>query len=89
MTYGLWYPRNQNFQLNAYLDADWVNCLDERKSTSGGAFFLGDSLVAWLGKKQSSIALLTTEVEYIAAAACCTQVVWMIQALADLKVKYA
>jgi hypothetical protein len=51
MTYGLWYPRNQNFQLNAYSDVDWENCLDERKSTSGGAFLLGDSLVAWLSKK--------------------------------------
>ena len=46
MTYGLWYPRNQNFQLTAYSDADWANCVDERKRTSGGAFFLGDSLVA-------------------------------------------
>jgi hypothetical protein len=46
MTYGLWYPRNQNFQLTTYSDVDWENCLDERKSTSGGAFFLGDSLVA-------------------------------------------
>jgi hypothetical protein len=46
MTYGLWYPRNQNFQLTTYLDVDWANCFDERKNTSGGAFFLGDSLVA-------------------------------------------
>jgi hypothetical protein len=48
MTYGLWYPRNQNFQLTAYLDVDWANCVDERKSTSGGPFIPGDSLVAWL-----------------------------------------
>jgi hypothetical protein len=54
MTYGLWYPRNQNFQLTAYSDVDWENCVDERKSTSGGAFFLGNSLVAWLSKKQGS-----------------------------------
>ena len=40
MTYGLWYPRNQNFQLTSYSDADWANCVDERKSTNGGAFFL-------------------------------------------------
>lgn len=60
MSYGLWYPKNQNFQLNVYSDADWANCLDERKSTGGGAFFLGDSLVAWLSKKKSSIALSTT-----------------------------
>ena len=52
MTYGLWYPRNHNIQLTAYLDVDCVNFLDERKRTSGGAFFLGDSLVAWLSKKK-------------------------------------
>jgi hypothetical protein len=51
--------------------------MDERKSTSGGAFFLGDALVAWLSKKQGSISLSTIEAEYIAAT-CCTQVFWMI-----------
>ena len=64
MTYGLWYPRNQNLQVTAYSDADWENCVDERKSTSGGAFFLGDSLVAWLSKKKGSISLSTTKAEY-------------------------
>jgi hypothetical protein len=87
MIYGLWYPRNQNFQLTAYSDADWVNCVDERKSTSGGAFFLGDSLVSWLSKKKGSISLSTIEVEYIVVATCCTQVLWMIQTLADFEVK--
>jgi hypothetical protein len=67
MNYGLWYPKNKNFQLLAYTDADWANCMDERKSTSGGAFFLRDSLVAWLSKKQGSISLSTTEAEYMLA----------------------
>ena len=40
--------------------------MDERKIKSGGAFFIGDSLVAWLSKKQGSISLSTIEVEYIA-----------------------
>jgi hypothetical protein len=88
MNYGLWYPRNQNFQLSVYSDEDWANCMDERKSTSGGAFFLGDSLIAWLSKKQGSISLSTIEVEYIAAATCYTQVFWMIQTLAYVEVKY-
>jgi hypothetical protein len=78
MNYGLWYPRHQNFQLLVYLDVDWDNCMDERKSTSGGAFFLGDSLVAWLNKNQGSISLSTIEVEYILVSTCCTQVLWMI-----------
>jgi hypothetical protein len=63
MTYGLWYPRNHNFQLTSYSNVDWENCVDERKSTSGGALFLGDSLVAWISNKQGSISLSTTEVE--------------------------
>jgi hypothetical protein len=88
MNYGLWYPKNQNFQLSVYSDVDWDNCVDERKSTSGGALFLGDSLVAWLRKKQGSISLYSIEAEYIVDATCCTQVLWMIQTLADLEVKY-
>ena len=58
-------------------------------STSGGAFFLGYSLVAWLSKKQGSISLSTTEAKYIATATCYTQVLRMIQTLADLEVKYS
>ena len=88
MNYGLWYPKNHNFQLSVYSNVDWANCMDERKSTSGGAFFLGDSLVSWLSKKQGSISLSNTKAEYIAIATCCTQVSWMIQTLADLEVKY-
>jgi hypothetical protein len=88
MNYGLWYPKNQNFQLSFYSDVDWANCTDERKSTSGGAFFLGDSLVAWLSKKKGSISLTTIEVEYIVVTTCCTQVLWMIHTLTDLEVKY-
>jgi hypothetical protein len=88
MNYGLSYPRNQNVQLSIYSDADWDNCVDERKIMIGGAFFLGYSLVAWLRKNKCSISLSTTEVEYIVAATCCTQVLWMIQTLADLEVKY-
>ena len=60
MNYGLWYPRNQNLQLIAYSDVDWENYMDERKSTSAGAFFSGDYLIAWLSKKQGSISLWTT-----------------------------
>jgi hypothetical protein len=88
MTYGLWYPKNQNFQLTTYSYVDWENCLDERKSISGGAFFLGDSLVAWLSKKKGYISLSNTETEYIVVATCCTQILSMMQTLADLKVTY-
>ena len=66
--YGLWYPRDTDLTLHAYTDADWAGSVDDRKSTSGGAFFMGSRLVSWFSKKQSSIALSTAEAEYVAAA---------------------
>jgi hypothetical protein len=62
--------------------------MDERKNTSGGAFFLGYSLVEWLSKKQGSISLSTTEVEYITTTTRCNQLLWMIQTVAYLEVNY-
>ena len=47
---------------------------------------MGKFLVAWLSNKQTSISLSTTEAEYIAETACCTQVMWMKQTLQDMKV---
>jgi hypothetical protein len=48
---GLWYPSKDSFTLKSYSDVDWVGSVDDRKSTSRGAFFLGESLVAWISKK--------------------------------------
>ena len=47
---------------------------------------MGHSLVSWSSKKQNSVALSITEAEYIAASACCAQVVWMKNTLEDYKV---
>eukprot|EP00253_Pinus_taeda_P031842 PITA_31842 len=84
--YRLWYPRDADLTLHAYIDADWAGSVDERKSTSGGAFFMGSRLVSWFSKKQSSIALSTAEAEYVAAASCCTQLLWMMQTLQDYQI---
>ena len=85
---GLWYPSKNTFSLKAYSDAYWDGCVDDRKRTSGGSFFLGESLISWISKKQNSISLSTTEAEYITVAECCTQVEWMKQTLQDIKVVF-
>ena len=72
--HGLWYPKGKSLDLYAFTDADWAGCVDDRKSTSGAAFFLGDCLVSWSSKKQPSISLSIAEAEYIVAAGCCTQI---------------
>jgi hypothetical protein len=61
LDFGLWYSRSKDFTLTTYTDADWVGSIDDKKSTSGGAFFLGNCLVSWLSKKQTSISLSTTK----------------------------
>ena len=74
--------------LVSYTDAYWVGNIDDKKSTSGATFYLGDYLVSWLSNKQSSVSLSTAEAEYIAVATCSTQVHWMKQTLQDIQVKY-
>ena len=48
--------------------------------------FLGENLISWSSKRQSTIALSTTEVEYIAAAGCSTQMLWMKSQLEDFQI---
>jgi hypothetical protein len=81
--FGLWYPKGSTFDLIGYSDADWAGCKIDRKSTSGTCQFLGRSLVSWASKKQNSVALSTTEAEYIVAGHCCAQLLWMRQTLTD------
>ncbi|KAL8099137.1 hypothetical protein AgCh_031715 [Apium graveolens] len=61
----------------------------DRKSTSGACEFLGDCLVAWHSKKQTSVALSTDEGEYIAAGSCYAQILWMQQTLQDFGISYS
>ena len=82
--FGLWYPKGNELTLVAYIDADWVGSIDDRKSTSGAALYLGDCLVSWSNKKQPSIFLSTAKAEYIATTTCCTQVIWMRKTLEDI-----
>eukprot|EP00253_Pinus_taeda_P011090 PITA_11090 len=67
-------------------DVDWAGSVDDRKSTSGGAFYMGSRLVSWFTKKQISIALSKAEAEYVATASCYTQFLWMMQTLQDIQI---
>ncbi|XP_030479258.1 secreted RxLR effector protein 161-like [Cannabis sativa] len=83
VNYGLWYTCDKNTTLVGYNDYDWAGCLDDRKSASGGCFFIGNNLVSWYSKKQQSISLSTVEAEYIVAGSCCTQLIWLNKMLTD------
>ncbi|KAJ9543903.1 hypothetical protein OSB04_023610 [Centaurea solstitialis] len=80
---GLWYPHDSPFDLLAYTDSDYGGANMDRKSTTGGCQFLGSRLVSWQCKKQTSVSTSTAEAEYIAAASCCLQVLWIQNQMLD------
>ncbi|GKA11203.1 putative ribonuclease H-like domain-containing protein, partial [Tanacetum coccineum] len=67
----------------SYADADHACCQDTRQSTSGCMQLLEDKLVSWSSKRQKSVAISSTEAEYIALSSCCAQVLWMRSQLTD------
>ncbi|GJZ37708.1 putative ribonuclease H-like domain-containing protein [Tanacetum coccineum] len=80
---GLWYPRDSPFELEAFSDSDYVGASLDRKSTTGGCQFLSRRLISWQCKKQTIVANSTTEAEYVAAANCCRQVLWIQNQMID------
>lgn len=62
-------------KLMAYTDSDYAGDLNDRRSTAGFVFMMASGAISWASKKQSVVALSTTEAEYIAAALCACQCV--------------
>ncbi|GJX22588.1 hypothetical protein Tco_0227033 [Tanacetum coccineum] len=80
---GLWYPRVSTFDLESYSDSDYTGANLDRKSTTGGCQFLGQGLIFGDAKKETIVATSTTEAEYVAAANCCGQVLWIQNQMLD------
>ncbi|KAK2989425.1 hypothetical protein RJ640_017680 [Escallonia rubra] len=73
--HGLFYTHSQNSRLIGYSDSNYGRDLDDRKSTSGYAFHIGSAIFSWSS---------TCEAEYIAAAACTCQAIWLKNILKEL-----
>nr|GEW50426.1 retrovirus-related Pol polyprotein from transposon TNT 1-94 [Tanacetum cinerariifolium] len=66
-----------------YADSDHVGDYVDRKSTSGICTFVGCCLTSWFSKKQTALAISTTEAKYVCARKACQQALWMKQAFID------
>ena len=83
--FGLYYKKKEKFDLKAYTNADWGGNINDKKSTSGGALFLGKRLVTWTSKKQSCTSQAVAKDEYVVAAINCTNMVWIKNLLKGMK----
>ncbi|KAA0051914.1 putative copia-type polyprotein [Cucumis melo var. makuwa] len=77
LDYGLFYSSSKEFKLEGYCDSDWAGDTNDRKSTSGYVFFIGNTAFTWSFKKQPIVTLSTCEAEYVAAASCVCHAVWL------------
>lgn len=88
--YGLMYKKGSDFVLKGFTDADWAGDAVDGRSTSGYCFSLGSAAVSWCSKKQSTVALSSTEAEYMAATMAAQECVWLKCLMEDIfsKVDY-
>jgi len=71
-------------KIAGYSDADWVGDHDDRKSTGSYIFKIGVGAIAWQSKKQSIVALSSTEAEYMALTQATKQAIWLCQFIEEL-----
>lgn len=75
---------DNNTELVGYSDSDFAGDLDSRKSTTGYLFLMNGGPVTWTSRKQSTVALSTTESEYMAASDAAREILWIRQFLLDI-----
>ncbi|KAI0526988.1 hypothetical protein KFK09_002584 [Dendrobium nobile] len=77
-----------SLHLRTFSDADWVGDPITRKSTSGFCTFLGENLVSWTVKKQTTVSRSSTESEYRALAAATADTIWLKRLLGDFNIQH-
>jgi hypothetical protein len=71
-------------RLQVYYDLDWVGSDTDRKRTLGCCFSLWSTVISWLSKKQTSVALSSAEAEYMATDLASWEAIWLHKLLTRL-----
>ncbi|WVZ68266.1 LOW QUALITY PROTEIN: hypothetical protein U9M48_017225 [Paspalum notatum var. saurae] len=86
---GLHLGKSSPQSLTAYSDVDWAGCPDSRRSTSRYCVFLGDNLISWSSKRQTTVSRSSAEAEYRAVVHAVAERCWLRQLLRELHVSIA
>ncbi|KAG8478019.1 hypothetical protein CXB51_027833 [Gossypium anomalum] len=60
-----------------YVDADFAGDLDRIRSLTGYVFTIGGCAISWKATLQTTVALSTTEAEYMAITEACKEAIWL------------
>lgn len=83
----LTFQRTDAPPLIGYADADWTADSEDRKSVSGYTFKVFGSTVSWCSKKQSTVAISSSESEYVALSVATAEALWLAGVLEGMKMK--
>ena len=81
---GLYYGRDHDYILYGYADSDFAGSATYRKSTLGGCYCLGSTMISWFSKKQPSVSLNTIEAENIASCSTSCEAIWIQKLMSGL-----
>ncbi|GJR43764.1 retrovirus-related pol polyprotein from transposon TNT 1-94 [Tanacetum coccineum] len=84
---GLWYPKGTGIETVVYADSDHAEIMWIEKALAVFFTFVGCCLTSLFSKKQTALAISTTEAEYVSVGKACQQALWMKQALIDYDVR--
>lgn len=65
--------------LTGYTDADWASDVDKRRSSTGFVFTMSGGAVSWNSRRQDTVALSSTEAEYMALSSATQEAIWLKQ----------
>ena len=74
---GLFFGKMQSKKIEAFTDADWAGCANDRRSTSGYRTFVWGNLATWRNKKRNVVAICTAEAEFRSIAHGACELIWL------------